>query len=1053
MLAFAKFSLILIAMFLIPLENYAQECANSGLSNQSASNDCKKISLDPENLASLPVKVVKVNFHWVTNQQDQNFTPDGSNNTINGNDIAQEWVNLCNGDLANIPANPLYPDPNKNFVGNSRIRYEIYTDPNNAADKNGGIWYWRKDFKDGDINSYPYKDNVLNIVMHDNGPDNANGQAFIGASRIYLFNVQKELYAQTNNKFFFTKVINHELGHMCNLEQHSFQDGPCNGIDLDQDLECNIQPSGFCNNWDSGSNNMMGYNNTARALSPCQWQIFYGFLISSPEKWIKSTSCEDLSEVPDIVIDGNNETIWDKVKFVNANITVKTGSQLTLYCKLFLGPNKRIIVERGAKLVANAATISSICEEPWDGIYVYGNINKAQPDYLTNYFNLIPDEAGVVYISKSTVENANVAFTTSAPGTQFTPASINQPSYSPYWGGLIVVEETLLKNNKKVAAFMQYPRQYNALLKNKSLFIRNRFTITNDNIIDPVGVTIWDSHGITFKKNTFEKGFRFHIFGIDCSINVDGSSGHNKFYDASLASIQMEATSQSAIGIESKINNNDFYGESRAIPYAIRTFSDDNYPYALNILTNTFNDKIRYGIKISNATPLRITGNVFNQTSSTAFGMDLSNTSNNSEFESIINCNTFNTVQIGIQLRNDNKGVYFPGNTFNNGGRDISIYSTNGASVLAQVAPTQSWAQLDSKAIIEVKDFPSSNAFKSTAARIIAKKDVAKFTYFTPPVAKKTMFAEYFPDNTGQSFALSEFDKDPVTNCAKVNITPTSPPNNLPPPCTNEHVLTVREQLYQIKQQINPNESDSPLFFERDMLQTDLRENIRCISRSYLDEGRLVEAEQFLLQQPEPFYKRIVFSIRIKRGDYDAARETLNSLPIESEEDELFKRVQEINLKRYTSENQYVLSGGEEEFLTNIANSSSGNSGYARALLDLLIGYREYNNDDDDNAGYRSLSDYTKDKIKVNNRKETVFVSPNPVEDDVIFIYTKDTKVIKGRVQLINLLGRVAFDKSFSANPFERTPMDIPYLEPGLYAVRVTDGDLVLYESKISILK
>ena len=84
LLAFAKFSLILIAMFLIPLENYAQECANSGLSNQSASNDCKKISLDPENLASLPVKVVKVNFHWVTNQQDQNFTPDGSNNTING---------------------------------------------------------------------------------------------------------------------------------------------------------------------------------------------------------------------------------------------------------------------------------------------------------------------------------------------------------------------------------------------------------------------------------------------------------------------------------------------------------------------------------------------------------------------------------------------------------------------------------------------------------------------------------------------------------------------------------------------------------------------------------------------------------------------------------------------------------------------------------------------------------------------------------------------------------------------------------------------------------
>ena len=36
---------------------------------------------------------------------------------------------------------------------------------------------------------------------------------------------------------------------------------------------------------------------------------------------------------------------------------------------------------------------------------------------------------------------------------------------------------------------------------------------------------------------------------------------------------------------------------------------------------------------------------------------------------------------------------------------------------------------------------------------------------------------------------------------------------------------------------------------------------------------------------------------------------------------------------------------------------------------------------------------------------------------------------------------------------FDRTVVDVPYLEPGLYAILITDGELVLYENKISILK
>ncbi len=237
---------------------------------------------------------------------------------------------------------------------------------------------------------------------------------------------------------------------------------------------------------------------------------------------------------------------------------------------------------------------------------------------------------------------------------------------------------------------------------------------------------------------------------------------------------------------------------------------------------------------------------------------------------------------------------------------------------------------------------------------------------------------------------------------------------------------------------------------EREVLQTDLYETIRCISVRYLDEGNSIAAENFLLAQPEPSFKRTVYSLKIKRGDYQGARDLLNTLPVQSEYDEQFKQIQDINLKRYNFEVQYELSTAEEIFLTNIANENSINSGYARAILDLLLGYREYN---EDKSAYRNQSDYNKAKIKANTRKETIFVAPNPIQDDVMYVYTKDSKISNGKIQLTNLLGRIAFEQVFTATSFDKITVEVPHLEPGLYAIRITDGDLVLHEAKISILK
>jgi hypothetical protein len=1039
LLAFGKIPLILLALFIIPTKNHAQECGTITQPNNVAANfNCTNIPLDLGNPPNLPIQIIKVNIHWVTNKNNQNFTPDGSNGTINGNQIAQDLIFWANYNLSNVSTNPLYSDPGKNFVGDARIRYEIYSNPNNPADLNGGIWYWDKNFKDKEINSYPYKDKVLNIVMHDNAVDDAyNGEAILDKSRIYLYRVQEKFYNNATNIYFFPKVMNHELGHMCGLG-HSFENVPCAGIDIDPILECNATPPSIaCSNGTSGSTNMMGYNAEQKSLSPCQWQKFYSFLAKNSVKWVKPP-CAETIETSDIIIDGHTETVWDEIKYINANIIIKTGSQLTLECKLFLGLEKRIIVERGAKLYVNSGTISSLCDGFWDGIHVHGNVYKEQPIYSTQFNALAADDAGIVEISNaSLIENARIAISTDAPGMSY-------PDQVARWGGVVHVQESRFENNKKVAAFMKYPKT--GFIKNKSLFYHNTISIDNStNTIDPIGVTIWDTHGVTFSWNTFEKGLTHCIFGIDYSATVK----QNNFYDVKNAHILMESTTSGGGSKETIIDDNTFYGKNATVSQGIISWSDNNAPRTLSITNNRFDGNILYGIKIISSTPLRISGNTFAQKIS-IFSIELDNTSENSDFASIVNCNTFVSTQNAISLRDDNKDVYFPGNIFEHGGSAIGITNYIG-SPLAKVGMTQSWAQLDASQKIELKKYPSSNAFENVATRIFANSSRAdEFDYYTPPVAKKVQFADYFPDNAGQVFDLKESTNDPVLDCAKVTIAPTDPPNNLPPPCTPDRVTTIREQLIPINQQINANQQDSPLLMEREILQTDLYETIRCTSVRYLDEGNSIAAEDFLLAQPEPSFKRTVYSLKIKRGDYQGARNLLNALPTQSEYDEQFKQIQDINLKRYNFETQYQLSAVEEVFLTNIANEASINSGYARALLDLLLGYREYN---EDKSAYRSQSDYNKAKIKVNTRKESVFIAPNPVQDDMMYVYTKDTKISKGKIQLSNLLGRVAFEQTFTATSFDRIVVEIPHLEPSLYAIRITDGDFVLYEGKVSILK
>jgi hypothetical protein len=221
------------------------------------------------NVDKLPYHIVKVNIHWVQNKTGENFEPDNPDEKFDGNKAAKNlllWANYDLRDFGKHP-NPLYP-ASQSFLHDSHIKYELYTDPSNPNDKHGGIWYWDKNFNDKNVNSYPYKNDVINIVMHDNYNGNADGEAFFDYNRdlIYIYRVYNKVKANPLKLWNQKQVINHEFGHICSLE-HTFEYNSCDGVDIDVNKECNITPKG-CDNWSSGSRSMMGYNPSQKFYKP-----------------------------------------------------------------------------------------------------------------------------------------------------------------------------------------------------------------------------------------------------------------------------------------------------------------------------------------------------------------------------------------------------------------------------------------------------------------------------------------------------------------------------------------------------------------------------------------------------------------------------------------------------------------------------------------------------------------------------------------------------------------------------------------------------------------
>lgn len=245
--------------------------------------------------AHLPEFIIRVNVHYIDSRNGMFYRGKKEDEKpVNGNVWAHRLINHANSILENLEES----GTSKNsFVGNSRIRLKIYSDPSNPLDSNGGIWYWTS----RRMNKSMYNEDVLNIVIEDYGqPKDFKLNGYACGMNFCNEIVLQDAYDNAANGgrfgwWSFASLLCHELGHVMGL-CHSFYCGnECKDVDIDIAKECKINPCfsdcggpnvGFCDNWKSGSKNMMGYNPNQSSLSPCQWKIAYRNLCFTKARFV-----------------------------------------------------------------------------------------------------------------------------------------------------------------------------------------------------------------------------------------------------------------------------------------------------------------------------------------------------------------------------------------------------------------------------------------------------------------------------------------------------------------------------------------------------------------------------------------------------------------------------------------------------------------------------------------------------------------------------------------------------------------------------------------------
>ncbi len=396
------------------------------------------------------------------------------------------------------------------------------------------------------------------------------------------------------------------------------------------------------------------------------------------------------SDVPEYII--GFET-WNTKKHIDHNIIINDSCTLTITDSIYLGYNTKIIVKPGGKLILDQnSLLSSLCDNQWQGIEVWG------VDTLHQYIVDGKYKQGYLELKNgATIENAICAVELWQPGNYHSE------------GGIIHATDAVFRNNAKAVHAINYtnyvPTNGNSSSYN-SWFKNCEFIVDSDYIGDETfhkHIDLDRVNGISFKGCSFSVDRNVENVSQWCSGIAAYNAGFAVNSYCSDNTIQPcldeYLTRSSFSGFHSGIY---VRGGSTSYTYNVRNAeftNNDRGIYAENtgygtILKNDFNvgtnAGCNFGIYVSEVTSFCIEENNFHgnlQSTNDTYGIAVHNSNNyNSIYLNHFNNLTCGNIAIGNNKRPgivslSQSGIAYYCNTNTGNINDFCVIKDNSASV------------------------------------------------------------------------------------------------------------------------------------------------------------------------------------------------------------------------------------------------------------------------------------------------------------------------------------------------------------------------------------
>lgn len=327
----------------------------------------------PGALNDIRTKVIRVNVHFMNSTDSLN-----NYNSSEAIAYAKSLIGNANERLGRNKK-MIYPRNGSSKPIQPRYRYKLTTYDHRRGDiyfhYDDKLYYFlnkgkgRNNYNREVVNKYEVRaDSVVNVFIMPHHPDTLKRSYYKGGNAGIALGHSVKLAGDWMDKkaWWFGTLFNHEIGHVLGLRHTWNENDGCD--DTPKHKQC----------WDcaDAGNNMMDYNNSQMAITPCQISRVHRNMtrVHYDQRDLVIPDWCIYNPKYDVLID--RDIVWDGERDIAGDIIIKNGATLTLRCRVSLPSEGRIEVRPGGRLILDGCKLHNSCDYYWDGIQTFDKGGK-----------------------------------------------------------------------------------------------------------------------------------------------------------------------------------------------------------------------------------------------------------------------------------------------------------------------------------------------------------------------------------------------------------------------------------------------------------------------------------------------------------------------------------------------------------------------------------------------------------------------------------------------------------------------------------------------------